>query len=139
MEPQTLRIPPRVLGGIVGHALIEYPKESVGVIAGARHPHWTPTRYVALLNVARTPETRFAVNGNQQLRVWSEIAEAGLSVLVACHSHTVGRGEPSERDIEQHDPNLLMLIVDIVNPVRPQFGLYRVDDVGYFYKMRIIT
>lgn len=117
-----------LLGQVVGHALREWPLESIGVLSG-RVPD-RPDQYHELFNIAASPTTRFAVDPNRQIKLWRALADQGSRPLVVCHSHCrIGSTpEPSTTDVDEHDPSLLMMIIGLQAPMTPDVRVYRITD-----------
>ena len=113
--PTSARVPAALLEEIVAAARAALPNESVGLLVGNDEP----LRYVAMVNVAASPY-RYAIDPAEQLRVWTELEDAGESVWAIVHSHVASAAEPSRTDIElAFFPESLYLICSLADPPRP--------------------
>lgn len=80
---------------IVAHARRDHPDEACGLVAGR---DGRPTRVIAMTNAARSP-TFYEMDPLEQLRVFTEMDDAGEDLLVIYHSHTATEAYPSRTDI----------------------------------------
>ena len=82
---------------IIEHARKDHPDEACGVIAGPEGSD-TPTRYIPMLNAARSP-TFYEFDSGEQFRVWREMADSDEEAVVVYHSHTATEAYPSRTDV----------------------------------------
>lgn len=76
-------------------------REVCGVLAGTDADDGTGSRVVAVHpaeNVADSPETRYAIDPEEQFAITEAIADAGREVVGFYHSHPAGPPRPSETD-----------------------------------------
>ena len=105
-------LPPELRAEIVDHALVGYPEEVCGVIAG------TGGVAVALFrgrNVSPTPRTTYQLDVETLAR---QIAfeDAGLILAAIYHSHPCDPGEPSPMDIRlAYYPDSLYIICGLTD------------------------
>jgi len=89
---------------VVAHARSGGDAEVCGVLAGTHGTDGersTASRAHPADNVAETPETRYAIDPEAQLRLIESIEADGLDVVGFYHSHPAGPARPSETDVAQ--------------------------------------
>ena len=114
--PTSARLPVALAQQIVAAARAALPNESVGLLVGR---DGALERYVAMVNAAASPY-RYAIDPQEQLRVWTALEDAGESVWAIVHSHVATAASPSKTDIElAYFPESLYLICSLADPERP--------------------
>ncbi len=109
---------------IVDHALVEAPNECCGLIA-ARDGRAVSVHRAT--NVAASP-LRYEIDGLEQLRIQTEIEDAGLDLGAIYHSHTRSEPYPSQTDINlAFYPDSLYVIVGVAGD-EPQVRAFRIVD-----------
>lgn len=94
----TLVVPAETRSDIVAHARDGAPEEVVGVLAGDHADVSTVERRYPAENAAATPETRYEIAPEEELRLLEEVDAAGLDVVGFYHSHPRGPTAPSATD-----------------------------------------
>lgn len=119
-------IPNIVLGNVFFTCLKRYPNEACGVIGRAKSLNDGYGVY-ELTNVSSFPQSQFHAGASEQLAVWAEMERRGETPVIAFHSHTRPNAphRPSTSDIENHDWDMLMLIVHLNDPTAPRVTLWR--------------
>jgi len=112
---------------VLSKCLEVYPNEACGIIAGRSVDNGTMMAY-ALRNVSPTPTIRFSTDRDEQLGLWRYMDRRGDVPIIAFHSHTRegSSAEPSPDDIESHDPDMMMLIVCLSDPITPTARLWKI-------------
>ena len=119
-----MRIARHFLDEIVEHARAEAPNECCGMIA-ARNGE--AVRVYRAINVAASP-LRYEVDPKDQLRIETEIEEAGLQLGAIYHSHTRSEPYPSQTDINlAFYPEAVYLIVGVAG-AEPDVRAFRIRD-----------
>ena len=112
---------------IIEHARKDHPDEACGVIAGPEGSD-TPTRYIPMLNAARSP-TFYEFDSGEQFRVWREMADADEEAVVVYHSHTATEAYPSRTDISYAgEPQAHYVLVSTRDESETEFRSYRIID-----------
>jgi proteasome lid subunit RPN8/RPN11 len=112
---------------IIEHARKDHPDEACGVIAGPEGSD-TPTRYIPMLNAARSP-TFYEFNSGEQFRVWREMADSDEEAVVVYHSHTATEAYPSRTDISYAgEPQAHYVLVSTRDESETEFRSYRIID-----------
>lgn len=109
------RFPARLLAQIIDAARAALPNEAVGLLVGRATfgDGGTPERYVPLVNSAASP-FRYAIDAQEQLRVWLALEDVGEVVWAIVHSHVGSDAMPSATDIElAYFPDSLYLICSL--------------------------
>jgi len=120
---------------MVDHALREFPNEACGLLAGSlaeqrasngQVPSASAVSFHPMTNADASPVT-YRLDPQEQLRVFTEIEEAGREVVGIVHSHTHSEAYPSETDRNQAfypDAHYLLLsLSDRANPVLRGFSI----------------
>ena len=115
---------------MVEHALREFPNEACGVLAGhLENGDGAPARATAfhpMINSDASPVT-YRLDPKEQLKVFTEVEDAGLEVVGIVHSHTHSEAYPSETDRRQafypEAHYLLVSLADRANPVLRGFSI----------------
>ncbi len=112
---------------IIEHARKDHPDEACGVIAGPEGSD-TPTRYIPMLNAARSP-TFYEFDSGEQFRVWREMADSSEEAVVVYHSHTATEAYPSRTDISYAgEPQAHYVLVSTRDESETEFRSYRIID-----------
>jgi proteasome lid subunit RPN8/RPN11 len=112
---------------IIEHARKDHPDEACGVIAGPEGSD-TPTRYIPMLNAARSP-TFYEFDSGEQFRVWREMADSDEEAVVVYHSHTATEAYPSRTDISYAgEPQAHYVLVSTRDESETEFRSYRIID-----------
>lgn len=120
----AVRISYAVARQIADHALSESPNEACGLLAGSREQI---SRAIPLGNAAKSPDTHFSFDPNEELRALKAIDAAGLGWVGVYHSHPMTPPIPSREDIRAAvDRSLLQLIISLES-AKPRLKLWRVD------------
>lgn len=100
-----LSIPRAAYDAVLAHADAGGENEVCGILAGERTGDDGEDARVEAVhratNVAETPETRYLIDPEQQLRLIEGIEAAGREVIGFYHSHPRGPPVPSETDAER--------------------------------------
>jgi [CysO sulfur-carrier protein]-S-L-cysteine hydrolase len=103
-------IDPSLWQAIVDHARAEAPNECCGMIASRDGRAVSVHRAT---NAAASP-LRYEIDGLEQLRIQTEIEDAGLDLGAIYHSHTRSAPYPSQTDINlAFYPDSLYVIVGL--------------------------
>lgn len=109
---------------LVSHAEAEAPLECCGLIAVDPDGH--AVRVLRARNAAES-EFRYEVDGLEQMALFEEIADAGLSLGAMYHSHTHGEAYPSEVDVAHaFYPDVLYVIVGLQDADWPEVCAFRI-------------
>jgi [CysO sulfur-carrier protein]-S-L-cysteine hydrolase len=112
---------------IIEHARKDHPDEACGIIAGPEGSD-IPTRYIPMLNAARSP-TFYEFDSGEQFRVWREMADADEEAVVVYHSHTATEAYPSRTDISYAgEPQAHYVLVSTRDESETEFRSYRIID-----------
>lgn len=90
-------------------------REICGILGGQYRPDRTVVDVVhPAENVAETPEIRYRIDPEEQLRLTEDIEGAGLDVAGFYHSHPAGPAQPSATDAARATwPDLSYVIVSL--------------------------
>ena len=122
-----------LIGRMFSVVMLRYPYEACGVIVASRktsRPSNRPSNLYALTNVSPSPKTHFEVNPQEQLEHWERFDRNSLDPVAIFHSHTQSPPVPSPKDVEQHDPSLVMIIIGTKDPLQPRIMAYRITENG---------
>lgn len=87
---------------IVTHALEGGTREVCGVLAGEHDADRSMVRDVyPAANAAATPETRYAIDPEEQLELIERLEDADLETVGFYHSHPADPPHPSETDVDR--------------------------------------
>jgi [CysO sulfur-carrier protein]-S-L-cysteine hydrolase len=118
-----MRIAQALVDDIVAHARADDPNECCGLVS---------SRDGDAVNVYRTTNTeasrfRFVIDPSEQLRIYTEIEDAGLDLGAIYHSHTRSEPYPSQTDINfaKDWPGVLWIIVGLANG-EPEVRTYEI-------------
>jgi len=113
---------------ILVHAREEAPDECCGMIASREGE---AVRVYRAVNVAeeRLRRLRFEIGAQEQLRIQTEIDDAGLDLGAIYHSHTRTEPHPSQTDINfaRNWPGVLWIIVGL-GEGEPEVRTWRIGD-----------
>ena len=119
-----MRLDAALLERIVAHARRDFPNECCGMIA-ARDGE--AVRVYRAINAAASP-LRYEVDPKDQLRIETEIEDAGLQLGAIYHSHTRSEPYPSQTDINlAFYPDAVYVIVGLAAE-EPEVRAYRIVD-----------
>ncbi len=119
-----MRIPRAMLDDIIAHAQADAPDECCGMIAAA---DGEATRVYRAANTAHSP-LRYEFEGREQLRIQTEIEDAGWELGAIYHSHTRSPPLPSQTDINlAFYPDSLYVIVGVAGE-EPDVRAFRIVD-----------
>lgn len=94
----TIEIPGPVRESILDHAREGAPEEVVGVLAGTHGDPSTVDAVYRAENAAETPETRYEIAPEEEIRLLEKADSGGFDVVGFYHSHPRGPLEPSGVD-----------------------------------------
>jgi proteasome lid subunit RPN8/RPN11 len=119
-----MRIPSDMLDDIIAHARADAPNECCGMIAAA---DGEAIRVYRAANAARSP-LRYEFEGREQLRIQTEIEDAGWELGAIYHSHTRSPPLPSQTDINlAFYPESLYVIIGVAGE-EPEVRAFRIVD-----------
>jgi proteasome lid subunit RPN8/RPN11 len=123
-----MRIARELYDQIVAHASEEAPDECCGMVA-ARDGDAVKVYRAANVAEDRLRRLRFEIGAQEQLRIQTEIDDAGLDLGAIYHSHTRTEPRPSQTDINfaRNWPGVLWIIVG-VSGGEPEVRTWRLDD-----------
>lgn len=117
-----MRISRDMLADIVDHAQVDAPNECCGMIATA---DGEATRVYRAENTAASP-LRYEFDGREQLRIQTEIEDAGWELGAIYHSHTRSPPVPSQTDINlAFYPDSLYVIIGVAGD-EPDVRAFRI-------------
>jgi proteasome lid subunit RPN8/RPN11 len=123
----VLRIDRTIHDAIVAHARRDHPDEACGVVAG-REDSDTPTRFVPMLNAARSP-TFYEFDSADLLALYQDMAGRDEEPVVVYHSHTATEAYPSRTDISYaSEPNAHYVLVSTRSADETEFRSFRIVD-----------
>jgi proteasome lid subunit RPN8/RPN11 len=112
---------------IIEHARKDHPDEACGIIAGPEGSD-TPTRYIPMLNAARSP-TFYEFDSGEQFQVWREMSNRDEEAVVVYHSHTATEAYPSRTDVSYAgEPQAHYVLVSTRDESETEFRSYRIID-----------
>jgi [CysO sulfur-carrier protein]-S-L-cysteine hydrolase len=120
---------------MVEHALREFPNEACGLLAGAfsvpadgEIPPASARSFHPMTNADASPVT-YRLDPKEQLKVFTEIDDAGLEVVGIVHSHTHSEAYPSETDRKQaFYPEAHYLLVSLSDRAKPVLRGFSIRD-----------
>ncbi|WP_375489907.1 Mov34/MPN/PAD-1 family protein [uncultured Jatrophihabitans sp.] len=122
-----LRIDRAIHDQIWAHARRDHPDEACGVVAGAEDSD-TPTRFVPMLNAARSP-TFYEFDSADLLQLYKAMSANDEEPVVIYHSHTATEAYPSRTDISlAQEPNAHYVLVSTRTDEDTEFRSYRIVD-----------
>jgi [CysO sulfur-carrier protein]-S-L-cysteine hydrolase len=120
-----MRIPQALVDDMIDHARADNPNECCGLVS---------SREGGAVTVYRTTNTeasrfRFVIDPQEQLRIYTEIEDAGLDLGAIYHSHTRSEPYPSQTDINfaKDWPGVLWIIIGLANG-EPEVKTYEIRD-----------
>jgi proteasome lid subunit RPN8/RPN11 len=109
--PAPILFPRTLVNTILRHAQAQVTCEVCGLI-GAREGK--PMTVYPVDNVDEQPETRFALDSQQQIVAMRTMRERGEALFAVFHSHPATPAEPSALDLQQVGyPDALHLIISL--------------------------
>jgi proteasome lid subunit RPN8/RPN11 len=94
----VLTLPRHLFDAMLAHCRAEHPVEACGVMPGPRAGD-VPDRIVPMRN-AEQSTMAYRFDPDDQIEVWTEMAERHERPVVIYHSHTATRAYPSKLDIQ---------------------------------------
>jgi proteasome lid subunit RPN8/RPN11 len=123
----VLTIARQTRDAIIAHARRDHPDEACGVVAGAEGSD-RPTRFVAMLNAARSP-TFYEFDSGDLLALYKQMAANDEEPVVIYHSHTATEAYPSRTDISYaSEPNAHYVLVSTRDEDATEFRSFRIVD-----------
>jgi proteasome lid subunit RPN8/RPN11 len=120
-----LRIDQATHDAIVAHARRDHPDEACGIVAGAAGSD-RPTRFVPMLNAARSP-TFYEFDSGDLLRLYRDLDDRDEVPVIVYHSHTATEAYPSRTDIAYaSEPDAHYVLVSTRDPDTVEFRSYRI-------------
>ena len=124
MNVETLPLPAGMIDNIVEHARAEAPDECCGIVGGAGGQ---AKQLIRAVNAEHSPY-RYNIDSRELLRIFRELDDAGLEILVIYHSHTHTPAYPSPTDLGLAGyPDAYYAIVSLADAA-PDFRAYRIRD-----------
>jgi proteasome lid subunit RPN8/RPN11 len=112
---------------ILAHARRDHPDEACGIVAGAAGSD-RPTRFVPMLNAARSP-TFYEFDSGDLLRLYRDLDDRDEVPVIVYHSHTATEAYPSRTDIAYaSEPDAHYVLVSTREPDTVEFRSYRIVD-----------
>jgi proteasome lid subunit RPN8/RPN11 len=112
---------------MISHARKEAPAEACGILAGR---DGRVLRLYKARNANRSPVS-YALNPDQQYRIFKDIEDRGLHLVGIYHSHPSSPATPSNIDVEQaYYPESSYVVISLANPSEPQVRAFRITDGG---------
>ena len=93
---------------MIKHSRDEYPRECCGVLYG---PNGTAEYLYRMTNTHSDPETSYAVDHEEQLKLWERIEENDHELAVIYHSHPKGPAYPSSVDVDTAHNHAVYVII----------------------------
>ena len=122
-----MRIAQSLIDQMVDHAREDLPNECCGLLGGK------DGRVTVLYRVANDAASplRYVMHGQEEYDARKAIAEAGLEVIAAYHSHTKSEAFPSQTDVNQavNWPELVYVIVSLKDEDAPDVKAYWLKDL----------
>ena len=125
---------------MVEHALREFPDEACGLLAGSyvqadadpgttgRVPAASAVSFHPMTNADASPVT-YRLDPKEQLKVFTEVDDAGLEVVGIVHSHTHSEAYPSETDRRQaFYPDAHYVLVSLQDRNMPVIRAFSIRD-----------
>ncbi len=123
------RIPAALVDELIAWARAGYPNEACGIIAGDAFAAdgGRATRFVGTGNAERSPY-RYRIDAQEQLRVFTEIEDAGEEIWGIFHSHVRSPAAPSPTDVGlAFYPGSLYLICSLSDPDAPHVRAWTIE------------
>lgn len=120
-----MRIRSDVHESILAHAKAGFPNEACGIVAGAGEE---ATRFYPMRNTDESSISYF-MDPKEQLRVFKDMRESGLSMLGIFHSHVASEAYPSQKDVRlAFYPEVSYLIASLADMERPVLRSFRIRE-----------
>jgi proteasome lid subunit RPN8/RPN11 len=111
-----------LLQEVIDAARAGLPNESCGLLVGDRYAAdgASPSRYLPLRNAAESPY-RYLIDAQEQLKIWTELEDAGEVVWAIVHSHVASAAQPSATDVGlAFYPDSLYVICSLASIDQPE-------------------
>jgi [CysO sulfur-carrier protein]-S-L-cysteine hydrolase len=119
-----LTLPAAMRDQLIAHARRETPNECCGVIAGRAD---LPVRLIEAENAEHSPY-RYSIGSRELLRIFRELDDNDLEMLVIYHSHTHTPAYPSPTDLSLAGyPDAFYLLISL-EQTEPDVRAYRIVD-----------
>jgi proteasome lid subunit RPN8/RPN11 len=120
-----MRISQALVNDMVAHARAEDPNECCGLVSSREGDAVTAYRTTN----TEASRFRFVIDPQEQLRIYTEIEDAGLDLGAIYHSHTRSEPYPSQTDINfaKDWPGVLWIIIGLANG-DPEVRTYEIRD-----------
>jgi proteasome lid subunit RPN8/RPN11 len=110
---------------IVEHARRDHPDEACGIVAGPEGSD-RPTRFVPMLNAARSP-TFYEFDSGDLLQLYKDLDANDEEPVIVYHSHTATEAYPSRTDVAYaSEPNAHYVLVSTREPDTVEFRSFRI-------------
>lgn len=120
-----LRVTPAVRDAMAALALVEYPLEACGLMAGLPGSN-AITAFYPCRNLEQSARI-YTIDPRDHLRAERDAEDKGLEIRGVMHSHTHSEAYPSATDVEAApDPQWHYLIVTLKRET-PEMRTYRID------------
>ena len=121
---EELHVTPEVYDAMAALALVEYPLEACGLMAGAPGSN-VITRFFPCRNIDQSARI-YTIDPKDHLRAERTAEDAGLEIRGVMHSHTHTEAYPSPTDVAQApDPAWCYIIVSLKRDA-PELRGYRI-------------
>ena len=122
---EELHVTPEVYDAMAALALVEYPLEACGLMAGEPGSN-VITRFFPCRNIDQSARI-YTIDPKDHLRAERTAEDAGLEIRGVMHSHTHTEAYPSPTDVAAApDPDWHYLIVTLKR-VKPEMRTYRIQ------------
>jgi proteasome lid subunit RPN8/RPN11 len=122
-----MQIERKHLSEIVSHAREEAPNEACGILAGKDD---RVMRLYKSKNANLSPAS-YALDPDQQYRIFRDIEDRGLKLVGIYHSHPSSPATPSDTDVAQaYYPESAYVVISLANPSEPQVRAFRITNEG---------
>lgn len=108
---ESVSLPRQLINRILQQSQRSPNREICGLIAAKNN---SPTRCMAIANIAETPSRLFSMDPEQQIQAMRKMRESGEALYGIYHSHPHSPAIPSDLDLEQAGyPDALYLIISL--------------------------
>ena len=122
---EELHVTPEVYDAMAALALVEYPLEACGLMAGEPRSN-VITRFFPCRNIDQSARI-YTIDPKDHLRAERTAEDAGLEIRGVMHSHTHTEAYPSPTDVAAApDPDWHYLIVTLKRE-KPEMRTYRIQ------------
>jgi len=113
---------------MIAHALREAPNECCGLLLGRGG---TVARVIAMKSDRPSPDAYY-MNPEQQVEVFTGMAERGEELLGIYHSHPTSPAQPSAADLQlAFHPDAAYFIISLADAARPEVRAFRLRRDGF--------